>query len=83
MRIAGPTVLIVAGVALASAGFLYDVAFAGIPYPDPTPEQQASWAFHADVAGRVRHAGGLVAAAGLVWSVGRWGMRRVLRQGSR
>lgn len=83
MRIAGPGVLIVSGVTLVCAGFLYDLAFAGIPYPDPTPEQQATWAFHADVAGRIRLVGGMVAAAGIGWRVGRWGMRRALRRGSR
>ena len=39
-----------AGLLLFSAGFVYDVLFAGMPYQDPTPALEASYAFHAHIA---------------------------------
>ena len=47
-------VLMVLGVVLFVGGWVYDVVFAGIPYPDPTPEQQANWDFHKTVASYIR-----------------------------
>ncbi|HSL95738.1 MAG TPA: hypothetical protein VLA35_07470, partial [Thermoleophilia bacterium] len=38
-------------------GFVYDVAFAGIPYQDPTPEMAADFFRHARVASLIRWVG--------------------------
>ncbi|MCH2038098.1 MAG: hypothetical protein MK137_05860 [Rickettsiales bacterium] len=32
------------------SGFVYDITFAGIPYPDPTPQMQQQWEFHRSIA---------------------------------
>jgi len=45
------------GMAMVLGGFAYDLMFAGLPYPDPTPEQQARWAFHQTVADWIMLAG--------------------------
>jgi hypothetical protein len=55
-----------AGLVLAAAGFAYDLAFAGIPYQDPTAEMAARYAFHSAVAERIMSAGALVFVVGLV-----------------
>lgn len=36
------------GFAMTIVGFLWGGLFAGVPYQDPTPEQQANHAFHAN-----------------------------------
>jgi hypothetical protein len=56
----------VIGIGVFLAGFVYDVLFAGIPYQDPTPELQAKWEFHRNVAGVFYRAGGVVFLVGLV-----------------
>lgn len=56
----------IAGVALIIAGFVYDVMFAGIPYQDPSPELQANWAFHSNVAFWIMSAGGILFSIGLL-----------------
>jgi len=65
-----PLLLAATGLALIVAGFVYDVAYAGIPYQDPTPEMATAYAHHARVASAIRLAGlGLVllgGASGLV-----------------
>ncbi|MEZ6108451.1 MAG: hypothetical protein R3B96_20720 [Pirellulaceae bacterium] len=45
-----PLAGLVVGVAVVLGGFVYDLLLAGIPYPDPTPAQQADWVFHGYVA---------------------------------
>jgi hypothetical protein len=45
-----PLTLLALGIFLLVAGFGYDLRFAGIPYPDPTPELAARYAFHARIA---------------------------------
>ncbi len=52
------------GLGIFFGGFVYDVAFAGIPYQDPTPAMAADYAHHARVASLIRWAGLLVALAG-------------------
>ena len=42
--------LVVGGLALGVVGFLWGGMFAGVPYQDATAEQEASFAFHANVA---------------------------------
>ena len=65
-----PLLLVATGLAVFVGGFAYDVAYAGIPFPDPTPEMAADYAYHARVASLIRWAGlGLLllgAAFGLV-----------------
>lgn len=61
-----PVILIVSGLLLGGAGVLYDVVFAGIPYPDPTPEMQASYDRHALIARVMELAGAADFALGLV-----------------
>ena len=56
------------GLLLIVAGVVYDMLFAGIPYQDPTPQMQASWDFHHDVAGMIYGAGALVFVLGLIAS---------------
>lgn len=71
-----PTIMAACGAAAMLAGFVYDLAFAGIPYQDPPPELAAGYAFHSQVASTIRWGGLLMTAAGLIgllvvaaWSV--------------
>lgn len=64
MRRSLPIFLVATGLAIFVGGFVYDVAFAGIPYPDPTPAMEADFARHARVASLIRWAGLLVVLAG-------------------
>ena len=57
-------------------GVVYDVVFAGIPYPDPTPEMAAAYARHAGVAATIRWVGLGVVLAGVAGSV----VRRLARR---
>jgi len=52
-----PYLLIVAGLMIVVVGFFYDVAFAGIPYQDPTPAMEKSYAFHSRIASAIRWCG--------------------------
>jgi hypothetical protein len=45
-----PGVAVALGFVLAASGFVYDLAFAGLPYQDPTPKMQARWQYHSGVA---------------------------------
>lgn len=47
------------------AGFLYDLAFAGLPYQDPSAALQAQWEFHKEVAGWILLCGLAVFLSGL------------------
>jgi len=64
------------GLLLVVVGFVYDVAFAGIPYPDPTPAMAADYALHARVASLIRATGLLVALSGALASFARRRTRR-------
>jgi hypothetical protein len=71
-----PVVLIVLGVIILIIGFVYDVLFAGIPYPDPTPALAAAYDFHSRIASIIRWSGmGVCILAGLVMLL-RWRMRK-------
>ena len=48
-------------------GFVYDLFYAGLPYPDPTAEMQQKWLFHKGVSERIILGGITVFAAGGVW----------------
>ena len=54
------------GMLIVMSGFVYDVAFAGIPYQDPTPELQARYDFHRAVADAIYSTGGVVFLLGIV-----------------
>jgi len=55
--------LVLAGTGFVVAGFAYDLAFAGLPYLDPTPQMQADWTRHKAIAGVLTDMGlGLVLA---------------------
>lgn len=62
-----PVAVVALGVTLAAVGFAYDLAFAGLPYQDPTPALQARWRFHARVATAIELSGVGVLALGLAW----------------
>lgn len=56
-------ILMVVGAVLFIGGWVYDVLFAGLPYPDATPEQQASWDLQKTIASYIRF--GAIGAWGL------------------
>ena len=64
MRLLSPLAILVAGVGLLVAGFVYDVLFANLPYQDPSPEQQAAWLRNKTIAGWVQAAGLLLVISG-------------------
>ena len=67
-----PFGLILFGIAIIFAGFVYDVLFAGIPYQDPTPAMTANYNFHARVASIIRWSGlGICFLGGVIWIVRR------------
>lgn len=43
--------LLIFSVLVLLAALIYDTIFAGIPYPDPTPEMFASYMLHSRIAG--------------------------------
>ena len=50
MKLLRPRSWIIVGFLLLASAAAYDTFFAGIPYQDPTPEQQASYERHQNVA---------------------------------
>jgi hypothetical protein len=54
------------GLSIIFVGFIYDVLFAGIPYPDPTEELQAKYDLHSFIAGLLYKSGGLVFIVGVL-----------------
>jgi len=61
-----PALILLLGVVVFLAGFVYDVLFAGIPYQDPTPELAVRYAFHSAVAGVVYRLGAGALGAGAI-----------------
>lgn len=49
--------LVALGFVSATAGFAYDMVFAGIPYQDPTPGMEARWEYHSGVAAVIELSG--------------------------
>jgi hypothetical protein len=66
MKLRLTIILFFLGLAIILAGFVYDVLFAGIPYPDPTPALTASYNFHALIASIIRWSGLSISAIGAV-----------------
>ena len=54
------------GLLILISGFLYFVTFAGLPYPDPTPELQAEWNYHENISWIILKIGGAVLFTGLL-----------------
>jgi hypothetical protein len=54
------------GLLILIAGFLYFVTFAGLPYPDPTPELKAEWKYHENLSWIILKIGGFVLFVGLL-----------------
>ena len=54
------------GALILLVGTVYGVLFAGVPYPDPTPEQQARYEYHYSVFSRLFDVGAVVFLAGLL-----------------
>jgi len=54
------------GLLILIAGFLYFVTFAGLPYPDPSPELQAQWQYHENISWIILKIGGFVLFVGLL-----------------
>ncbi len=69
--------VVVLGLALLGAGYAYDTAFAGLPYPDPTPELAARYARHAEIAAWLGRSGLAVLVAGLGLALFGQGLRRL------
>jgi len=46
-------------------GFVYDIIFAGIPYPDPTPEHQSDWQLQKFIASIFYKTGGIIFLLGI------------------
>ena len=63
-------VLLILGLAIIFAGFIYDVLYAGIPYQDPTPTMEASYEFHSRIASIIRWSGlGIFVISGLILTI--------------
>lgn len=75
-----PGMILLLGVVVFLAGFVYDVLFAGIPYQDPTPELAARYAFHSGVAEAIRGVGGVFLGVGLFSLLARLILSRVKRK---
>lgn len=68
-------VRIVFGLGLMAAGFSYDLAFAGLPYQDPTPEMAARWALDKSIGEGLFILGAGFLMAGLLgWVIRRFGL---------
>jgi len=72
-----PLLLIGLGILMLISGFGYDLAFAGIPYQDPTPEMSVRYAFHSRIASVFYIVGGGAIVVGVVTGVVRVTTRRL------
>ena len=62
-----PFILIILGIIIIFAGFVYDALFAGIPYQAPTITLAASYNFHSQIASIIRWSGlGICIIGGVV-----------------
>jgi hypothetical protein len=80
VRRSWPLLLAATGLVVFCGGFVYDVAFAGIPYQDPTPEMAADFARHARVASLIRWVGLGLLLSGAITSFARRLARREERR---
>jgi len=79
-RLVAPFLLL--GLAGLVAGFLYGVLFAGIPYPDPTPELAARYALHSWIYQGICCAGAVVEFSGLAMAAVLLALRVLRRRGA-
>jgi hypothetical protein len=68
-------IIMASGAVLIFAGLAYDLAFAGLPFQDPTPEMQENWLYHKRVANWITLSGGAVFLVGCTWTGARLLMR--------
>ena len=54
------------GVVILSVGFLYEVFYAGIPYPDPTPEQAIQFKADQETAWSIMQPGFYIILLGVI-----------------
>ena len=67
-----PFLLIISGMIVFFAGFVYDVLYAGIPYQDPTPALAASYKFNSQIASIIRWSGlGICLIGGAITTIQR------------
>ena len=74
-----PLLLIGLGILMLISGFGYDLAFARIPYQDPSSEMSARYAFHSRIASAFHLVGGGAILVGVVTGVIRATTRRLSR----
>lgn len=77
-----PVSVLLLGVVVILAGFVYDVLFAGIPYQDPTPELAAHYALHAGIARTISQVGLAFVLLGGAASLGKF-IRSLLMRGKK
>ena len=68
--------MILTGGFLVTTGFLYDLVFAGLPYQDPSVDQQVAWNFHKSIAENVILTGLVTFLTGTIWGIVRLAIRR-------
>ncbi len=62
-----PFILIILGIIIIFAGFVYDALFVGIPYQAPTLALAAGYNFHSQIASMIRWSGlGICIIGGVV-----------------
>jgi hypothetical protein len=64
--------MVICGLIVVFAGFLWNVFFAGVPYQDPTPELSANYDFHSNAAFGLMCAGAGLALIGLAGLLAKW-----------
>ena len=75
MRFLNSGNLIRLGIGLYVVAFAYDLFFAGLPYPDPTPEMQQEWLFHKGIANRMMDVAVPMFLLGCAWKAVGWIVR--------
>ena len=76
MRRSKASLLAISGALLATVGFVWGAFFAGVPYQDPTPQQQESFAFHSSVSFILFCSGlALLLVGVMLYAVDRWRSR--------
>lgn len=72
MRLSGSLFFIGSGATLIVSGFVYDLSFAGLPYPDPTAEMQERWLYHKGVSDWIILSGLAFLCAGCIGKAAQW-----------